>query len=73
VNVFDLPCERRADARERLDHEPDQGAVAKTNGFVTSIASSNARASEGSSTGVLLRFTLCEGPRTDAAGFIVMT
>ncbi len=33
------------------------------------MLSSNARASSGASTGVLPRRTLCDGPRTDAAGF----
>jgi hypothetical protein len=42
-------------------------------GFETSIASSNPRASDGSSTGVFPRFTLCGGPRTDEAGFTGMT
>jgi hypothetical protein len=31
VNVFNFHRERRADARERIDHQPDQGAVAQTN------------------------------------------
>ena len=37
------------------------------------MLSSNSRASEGSSTGVLPRFTLWRGPRTEAAGLTGMT
>ena len=37
-------------------------------GFVTSIESSSARASEGSSTGVLPRFTLWDGPADGGGG-----
>ena len=36
---------------------------------VTSMLSSSAPASAGSSTGVLPAFTACEGPRTETAGF----
>ena len=41
--------------------------------MVTSIASSRARASAGSSTGVLPWRTTCDGPRTEAAGLVGMT
>ena len=66
VNVLDLHRERRADAREGIDHEADQGAVAQARPASSRrCCRASARASAGSSTGVLPRFTLCDGPRTD--------
>ena len=38
VNVVDLHREGRADARERIDHEPDEGAVASPARVPTSMA-----------------------------------
>ena len=52
---------------------PIRARSRRPTGVVTSMLSSNARASEGSSTGVLPRFTLCDGPRTEEAGFTGIT
>ncbi len=49
-HVFHPHCQRRADAREAVDHEGDQGPVAQVEVL---MRSSRIRASIGSSTGVL--------------------
>ena len=68
-HVLDAHCQRRADPREGIDHQPDQRRSRRPAGVATSIASNRRRASDGSSTGVFPHRTLCDGPRTEAAGF----
>ena len=65
VNVLDLHRERRADAREGIDHQADQGAVAQADWRRDVDASRSARASVGSSTGVLPTFTSASGRARD--------
>ena len=72
VDVLDLHAERRADAGEGIDHQPDQGAVAQTRRRRHSMLSSSARASAGSSTGVCPAYDV-PGPAHRAAGLIGTT
>ena len=65
VNVLDLHAERGANPRKAVDHQADQRPVAQLpTSVVASILSISARASAGSSTGVLPLRTICSAHRS---------
>ena len=72
VNVLQLHPKRGTNARAE-NHQRDQRAVAQADDGRHLDAVDQARASSGASTGVLPIVTVCEGPRTDLAGFTGIT
>jgi hypothetical protein len=63
VDIFDCHAECRADTGEGIDHRPIRARSRSPACVETSMLSSNARASAGSSTGVCPDVTTCRGPR----------
>ena len=72
-HIFNVHCQRRTDASERVDHQPNQRRSRRAEIVASPIDSNSRRTSSGSITGVFPRVTEYRGPFTYLPGLTSTT